>query len=364
MLLTKLFLLLSAVLVVSGCQTSPKSEVDVTAEVFALENAQKTLDLGRFAESKILFKDFQFKYPQTKYLYASKIGEMDSYIGLGEYDEAVKIGRDIIVKNITDNSAIAALVMYKLSFAYEAMGDEAKAVSSLLDAKKYATDLPPFVAYAEIPARLASLYARQYRTDEVNQYLDEAEKGIERLRATSLDREMPWLGKTYVQMGLISTNQLSSDNYENVVASQKAVQKYLLRALKLNDARWSEQALLKLRENYGAFSMQISLEKDADRRSQLAGDFYDLIAESKLYRPRKISNKFESEFFQYLAILEKDTERVIYSNTPRNFLTPESESLNSLKRAGPMKNGRALPAGEKSSITTPYKVIPSEDPNL
>lgn len=347
-----------------GCQTSPKVEVADSAEIFALENAQKSLDLGRYADAKILFKDFQFKYPHTKYYFTSKIGEMDSFIGLGEYDEGVKIGRDIIVKNLSEKPSIAALVMYKLSFAYEAMGDEAKAMSSLLDAKQFADELPPFVAYAEIPARLASLYARQYRTAEVNQYLEEAERGIERLRMTSLDREMPWLGKTYVQMGMISTNQLSSDNYENVVASQKAVQKYLLRALKLNDARWSEQALLKLRENYGAFSMQISLEKNADRRSQLAGDFYDLIAESKLYRPRKMSNQFESEFFQYLTRLEKDTERIIYSNTPRNFLTPESESLNSLKRAGSTQNGRVLPAGEKSSITTPYKVIPSEDPNL
>lgn len=364
MSLVKGLLIFAIILLNWGCQTSPKMEVDNSPELFALENAQKSLDLGRYNDAKILFKDFQFKYPRTKYLFTSKIGEMDSFIGLGEYDEAVKIGRDIIVRNLTDNPSIAALVMYKLSFAYEAMGDEAKAVSSLLDAKKFADELPPFVAHAEIPARLASLYARQYRTAEVNQYLDEAEKGIERLRTTSKDREMPWLGKTYVQMGMISTNQLSSDNYENIVASQKAVQKYLLRALKLNDARWSEQALLKLRENYGAFSIQISLEKNSDRRSQLAGDFYDLIAESKLYRPRKISNQFESEFFQYLAMLEKDTERVIYSNTPRNFLTPESESLNSLKRTGSMPNGRALPAGEKSSITTPYKVIPSEDPNL
>lgn len=364
MSLTKCIFIWAVVFSLAGCQTPQRVAPDHTQELFALENAQKVLDLGRYSDAKILFKDFQFKYPRTKFLFASKIGEMDSLIGLGEYTEGIKIGRDIIIKNISDNPAIAALVMYKLSFAYEAVGDEPKAVSTLLDAKKFAADLPPHVAYAEIPARLASLYARQYRDAEVNQYLDEAEKGIEKLRTTSVDREMPWLGKTYVQMGMISTNQLSSDNYENVVASQKAVQKYLLRALKLNDVRWSEQALVKLRENYGALSMQISLEKNPDRRSQLAGDFYDLIAQSKLYRPRKEGNKFESEFFQYLAVLEKDTERVLYSNAPRNFLTPESESLNSLKRAGSMRNDRTLPAGGKSSIKTPYKVIPSEDPNL
>lgn len=336
------------------------------------DNAEKSLASGKFADSLILFKEFQNLHPQSRYRQSARMGEAKSLEGLSQWDEAVKIYNDVYLKTVKYQKDIAALAMYNLSFCYEALGDDAKAISSLLDAKKMGSELKPEVALAEIPARLAMLYGKFDRQESARQYFIEAEMGIKKVtesKKDSLNKE--WIIKTYYQMGTISTNQLSVDSFSQVVQGQKYAQIYLIRALEYPDSPWAIRALTQLKETYqnmlntlknvGADSGGALARQEI--QNSLGSDLTDLVNQAELYRPlaEDKMNPLQVDFFGFLKIVLTQTEQILYSGKETMGLTPESEKLNSINRV--------LPARKKSPISlppkeAPAKVVPKEDPNL
>lgn len=373
----KFTLALVAALSLLGCGTFPSRseegalQTQKIAEERELQAADDLIARGQFAEAQKLFKDFQGRYPQSMYFQASRLGEAQALQGQGKWVEAVNIERDVFLKTKNLQPDIAALAQYRMSFAYEALGDDQKTVASLLDAKSLGSALPKAVVWAEVPARLASVYSRLGREKEAIQYLNEAEKGIAKLReeqsVTSLRKD--WLAKTYVQMGTASTNQLSVDNFESFVNGQKLVQVYLLKAMELDDPVWSPQALKQLKATYQDLYVQV--EAVRENRSQLAhlgGSLVELIDRAELYRPLtgQPQNSYQIEFFTLLANMKAKTEKLLYQGQESMGLTEESQKLNSIKRAGRVKVEKLLPE-EKASKAKPQetpKAAPSEDPNL
>lgn len=361
-----------AVFLLSGCsllQRQPDNTSQVQAQEQAqLVNAEKALAAGSFDQSVILFKEFQGLHPQSQYLQATRLGEAQSLAGQGKWHEALDLYRDIAVKTRIYQPEIAAQAIYRMSFAYEALGDDAKTVASLLDAKNLGRYLPLETALAEIPARLAIVYGRQDRETEAVAYLNEAEHGIAKVQAEK-GTELPkdWLVKTYVQMGGVSTNQLSADNFAAFIRGQKLVQVYLLRALRLGDSVWSARALKTLMETYRDLYTQVEAQTESRQlQSHFGAELLGLMERAELYRPLsgQNMNSYESEFFAYLLEVRKKTELLIYNAGETMGLTEESQRLHSLKRAGRVKVDVLLPEEKKSTITLPPKVVPSEDPNL
>lgn len=357
------YILPMAVILLSGCslfQRQPENTGQEQAQERAqLVNAEKALAAGSFDQSVILFKEFQGLHPQSQYLQASRLGEAQSFAGQGKWQEALDLYRDISVKTRVYQPEIAALALYRMSFAYEALGDDLKTVASLLDAKTLGQYLPLEIALAEIPARLAIVYGRQDREREAIAYLNEAERGIEKVQAEK-GTELPqdWLVKTYVQMGGVSTNQLSAGNFAAFVRGQKLVQVYLLRALRLGDGVWSKRALTTLLETYRDLYTQVEAQREARHlQSSFGAELLGLIERAELYKPLsgQNMNSYETEFFAYLLEVRKKTELLIYNAGETMGLTEESQRLHSLKRAGRVK---------EITIPLPPKVVPSEDPNL
>ncbi|ASD62219.1 tetratricopeptide repeat protein [Bdellovibrio bacteriovorus] len=368
-------LILSAALVLlSGCSLlGQRSQPDETQAVRATElaqitNAEKVLNNGSFDQSLILYKEFQGLHPQSTFLQAARLGEAQSLAGLERWQEALELYRDITVKTRNYQPEIAAQALYRMSFAYEAQGDDLRTVSTLLDAKKLGQYLPLETALAEIPARLAIVYGRQDREDDAVAYLNEAERGIEKVQAekgTELPKE--WLAKTYVQMGGVSTNQLGVQNFSAFVRGQKLVQIYLFRAVRLNDTNWSTRAKTRLQETYRDLFTVVESQREQRRlQSALGAELLGLIDQAELYRPPtgQKMNSHETEFFAFLADVRKKTEDIVYTNDEVMGLTEESQRLNSLRRSGRVKADSLLPAEEKATIPLPPKVVPSEDPNL
>lgn len=330
-------------------------------------NAEKVLEKDRYEEAGILFRDFQGRRSQSAFYQSARLGEAQSLEGLGRYQEATDLYRDIYLKTLKHQPEIAALALYRMSFAYEALGDDLKTVAALLDAKRIGEHLPVEVAQAEIPARLAAVYGRQGRDADAVAYLNEAEKGITKVMVEKGPHvKTDWLAKTYVQMGSVSTNQLSSDNFSEFAQGQKWVQVYLIKAMRLNDSTWSPRAQTKLQETYRDLYTQVESAKTRDVQNRLGGDLFDLMDQADLYRPivGQKMNSYEQAFFAYLSEVRKKTEKLIYGSGETMSLTEESQKLNSLKRSGRVKADSLLPEEKKPSIPLPPKVVPEEDPNL
>ncbi|MEK2647141.1 tetratricopeptide repeat protein [Bdellovibrio sp. BCCA] len=363
------WILIASVILLSGCASlfeNRMSEEEVAqiraqkaSEEAEVVNAEKVLEKARFEEARILFRDFQGRHSQSVFFQQARLGEAQSLEGLGRYQEAADLYRDIYLKTLKHQPEIAALALYRMSFAYEALGDDLKTVAALLDARRMGEHLPLEVAYAEVPARLAAAYARQNRENEALTYLNEAEKGISIVQQEKgANLRSDWLAKTYVQMGTVSTNQLSSDNFSEFVQGQKLVQVYLIKALRLNDSAWSPRALSKLQETYRDLYTQVESAKNRETQNSLGGDLFDLLDQAELYRPMtgQKMNSYENSFFAYLSEVRKKTEKIVYGSGGTMSLTEESAKLNSLKRG--------LPQTKKRSIPLPPKVVPEEDPNL
>ncbi|WP_413585694.1 tetratricopeptide repeat protein [Bdellovibrio sp. HCB274] len=325
-----------------------------------LNTAQESLKSGNFPEALKQFKLFQQTYPVSTYLQFSRIGEGQALEGQEEWFQAAAVYRDVILKTRNLQPDIAALASYRMSFCDEALGDDQKTIASLLDARGLRDSLPLTVGYAEIPARLAAAYSRVGREKEAIQYLNEAEKGIAKIRAeadaTKLEKD--WLAKTYYQMGSVSTNQLSTETFDGFVNSQTLMQIYLIKTLELNDSRWSPKALKQLAVIYGEMYLQVeSVQQNPSLQAHLGGALIHLIDRAELYRPitGQTLNSYQIEFFTLTNDVRSKTEGLLYQGHESMGLTEESKKLNSIKRSGRIKVETQLP--EK-------KVAPGVDPNL
>ncbi|KYG70714.1 hypothetical protein AZI85_01925 [Bdellovibrio bacteriovorus] len=337
------------------------------AEEAELKNAERVLEKGRFKEAQILFKDFYGRHQQSSFYQAARLGEAEALDGMEEYQQAASLYRDVYLRTIQGQPEIAALALYKMSFTYEALGDDEKTIAALLDARKLSEHLPLEVAEAEIPARLAAIYGRQGREQETVDYLSQADKGIAKVLQEQRPQLQPgWLAKTYFQMGLVSTNQISEENFSEFAQGQRWIQVYLFKAMKQNDETWSQRAQEELQNVYRNLFTLVESSQNRDVQSRLGGDLLDLMDQAELYKPilGQKETTYEKNFFSYLAEVRKKLDNVLYGSGETMSLTEESQRLNSIKRAGRVKPDSLLPEEQKSPIPLPPKVVPEEDPNL
>lgn len=364
--------LMLSLLTVTACThvvTAPPPSPE-TQEKRELAAAQDLLDQGNFHEALASFNAFQKRHPQSHFYQAADLGQAEAWAGLAHWTEAATLYRNVYLRTVKDEPAIAAKAVYELSFAYEALGDDLKTVGTLLDAKKMKTYLPPAVALAEIPARLAMIYGKADQEAPSLAYLKEADQGLDQvIKMKYADLDKSWLAKTYFQMGSVSTNQLSVETFAAFARGQKAVQVYLIRDLQLQDPVWSQKALLHLKATYSelfstmldiplaaGIESSVALRMKKEQQVELGSELVDLINQAELYKPLASQgmNSLQGDFYSYLNEIRKSTEKLLYSGGEGLGLTRESLELNGLKRRGHIKD---VP-------TLPVKIVPSEDPNL
>ncbi|MGZ3770844.1 MAG: tetratricopeptide repeat protein [Bdellovibrio sp.] len=354
----------------TGCAyllSRPSAEPAVSeTEKNEITVAEKLLADRKFEEAKASYQKFQALHPYSVFVQAARLGEAQAYYGLEDYQSAANLARDVNLATVRYQPDIAALAWYQMSFDFEALGEDHKAVAALLDAQTLSKYLPATVALAEIPARLAAAFGRQGRDEEALKYIEQAELGIQKINADkTLKLKKDWLGKAYVQMGSISTNQISKENFEDAIKGQKWVQVYLIKALRLNDSNWSLQAQNRLQNTYRDLYTLISSTEDRELQKNMAGDIFDLMDQADLYKPYadQKMNSYETSFFTYLAQIRKKTENYMYGGDSTMGLTRDSEHRNSLKRSR-VNTQTVLPEQKNSSIHDLREPAPSEDPNL
>ncbi len=354
--------LLLAVFFLQACVSS--APVVVEANTQEADQALANVD---YEQSLKLYKNFQSKYRSSKFYMAARLGEGQSLEGLENWSEALEIYRFVYDSTVQRQPQIATQALYRMSFCYEALGDEVKAVATLRDSlaqKKYLSDE---ITMAEAPARLAMLYSKTDNYSEASRYIDIAQKGLNTLQGRR-DISPAVLAKACYQMGSISHNQISSENFTQAVAGQKSVQRYLLMAIHMGVEPWSAQSEERLKKNYrdlwntlielpGIESVDVEAltRRRLEVQAKFASDYLDLIDNAELYMPLqdKKMNNLEKDFFAYLAEMKKRTQNLLYQHQGKMGLTSESEKRNGMKRPGKIKN--VTPAPENKT---------AEDPNL
>lgn len=303
---------------------------------------------------------FQSEYPYSLSLQKVRFLKGNALEELERWTEAEQTYKSISVISERNQPEISAMALYRLSYVYEALGDDQRVITTLFEAAKYVQYLPVEVVNAEIPSRLAMVYAKENNAKEATKWLAEADKGLKKTLDT---RQEPltneWLSQIYYNMGSISTHQLSVDNIMTIIQGQQAVQKYLIRALQYSDPTWSAKALAKLKstymdlwraiENYpepSGYEPLVAQKMKKDEQIRLAGPFSELLNEAELLRPgaEQKSNQYQTEFFNFLEELQTRVRSVLESS----LYTP------------------LMPGRDKApqKPKTPVKMVPSEDPNL
>lgn len=364
----RLWIILGVICILAGCSLFPvsrKTEMSQEAvQALHEENDFKLLEqhqqgqdfeaLLQGAENFLMAYPYSLKIQRARFLKAGALEE------LGRWSEAVDTYKAISAMSAKAQPEISAKSLYRLSYVYEALGDNQRVIAILFEAAKYHQHLPPEVINAEIPARLAMIYAKENNSKEAQKWLGEAERGLKRTLETRTEPlTKKWLAELYYSMGSISTEQLSKDNIETLIHGQAAVQKYLIHALQYNDPLWSAKALKRAKSTYldlwkaietfpeePGYEPLVAQKMKKEEQLKLAGPFSELIREADLYRPgaEQVSNPFQAEFFSFLEEIQTRVRAVL------------EDSLYT-----PLMPGRAKPLKQpKASI----KTVPSEDPNL
>jgi tetratricopeptide (TPR) repeat protein len=303
---------------------------------------------------------FQTAYPYSLKLQRARFMKAGALEELGRWTEAADTYKAISTISGKNQPEISAKSLYRLSYVYEALGDNQRVITVLVEAAKYHKYLPPEVINAEIPSRLAMIYAKENNSKEAQKWLSEADKGLKRtLESRNEPLTDKWLAELYFNMGSISTQQLSNDNIITIIQGQSAVQKYLIEALQYNDSVWSAKALKSIRATYldlwkaietlpeePGYEPLVAQKMKKDEQLRLMGSFSDLIKEAELYRPgrEQTTNPYQSEFFNFLEELQTRVHAIL------------GEALYT-----PLMSGRAKAAKKPKA---PVKIVPSEDPNL
>ena len=234
--------------IIDDVSVKPPSEAPT-----AYKTAVALLNEEKFEPSLNALDTFLQIDPTSPWTQAATLNSGRALEGLSRWSEAVDRYRAVAAAT-GDAPKLQAMALYRLSFCFEALGDEQAVVATLHDLLPRVRYLPGEIAGAELPARLAGGYARVGSFDEAVEYYKQAESGILRLRKESHQtggKDLPeWLPRTLYYMGSMALQQLNWDNFETALRPLARSQVYLLEASELGVEPWSSRAAKDLMGTY------------------------------------------------------------------------------------------------------------------
>lgn len=206
------------------------------------------LEDRKFADALAVFDGFLAREPVSPWTQSSMLNAGRALEGLERWTDAAERYR-IVVKSTNEAPKLQAMALYRLSFCHEALGNEREVVAALSDVVTRSKHLPKETANAELPARLATAYARVGNFDRATDFYKQAEGGIARLRAEA--QNLPeWLPRTLYYMGMRASSDTKWGQFEATLRPFARGQVYLLQAAELGDEAWSSRAAEELMSTY------------------------------------------------------------------------------------------------------------------
>jgi tetratricopeptide (TPR) repeat protein len=343
------------------------------------------------------FEQMQIEEPASSYTQVAIFNSARAYENLGDCKNAIERYRQVSRSAERLAPRLQALALYTMSFCFETLGQDTETVASLNDAYARISQLPVEIARAELPARLASAYARAGNFAQAQSYYHQAEAGVAQLRRNIDRKEVPeWLPRTLYFMGHLSFAKIPLDEFEVTLRPLAQSQIYLLQAAELGSDQhlnqWSKKAGDELMQNYrdiwkvfendkpgkedDAVLARGKLQKERWVRAQI---FYDYLKKMEDYRlpPEKPSNEKVKAIYILVKDLKGRLNQILSEPSVTGELTPDAQRrlervrgrvLNpddSLERS--YQNPKKLPRKKiiprpKSEIPTPTEPPPQMTP--
>lgn len=328
------------------------------------ERANQMLDDGKSTEAAALYDRIVLENPtnpmQNMIIYNAGL----AYLQGGNCPKAGDRFRQVI--RLTNNKVppLEGRALLGLSDIYTCLGQDTKAITTLVQISQGKYQLPEEVTAAEIPAKLAGAYARIGNVKEGERYYRIAEKGLSRLQSGLRENQRREdLSRTLFMMGNISqlnTKTMKSGDY---FATVRALQKYLYKSVEMNSKTWSPQAFEMIMQAYRQtwdYIDEIHPEKGEDeaitnraqKKSQIELAQTAIQSLRYLYQER-IPNPDEpvsvKQLMERLRSEETRLRNFIATNIVGTGLTREAVEAQALKRSGRVLNPD--PILERESLT-------------
>lgn len=388
------FLILTSLLSLCACQSMnlfDRNTKDVSAlppspEVIRqqeqdLSPADEKIARAEFTFAEKYYRNFLQKYPQSIYFQRAQLGLARSLEGQQKWTEATEVYRQVIQATTETQPEIAAMAHLKVSFCYDALGDETRLLSSLKDAERLKDKLPDEQKLAEIPARLAAALNRMGQTKEAKIYYQQAQRGVAVVVAKSGSLEnREKVSQLYYLMGSLSQEAIHPDNIQARLDALSLQQTFLLRSIENQGSGWSKKAFDDLQRNYKqawdtiqawpdlkSMDQAVALRIKTETQNRLTDQLLKLSTQLRQYRSPETNEKNDliNALFAFLDEQDKQANQFYLSQKEMNPLTPDSQKRQGLKKEGVVYSSPQFPnekkAAKKQELLPEKKVT---DPNL
>lgn len=223
----------------------------------AYKAAYAKLEGREYAAAIEGFSKFLRDQPTTNWILAAQFNWGRALEGLERYREAAAKYQETAEK-ARRAPKLQGLALLRLGVVLEALGEDARSLAALNDAEKRADQMASEVAQTELPARLASAYARERNFAEAEKYFAQADRQLGRLRAQIPSNERPeWLPRILYAMGHRAQGAVPWDRFDASLIPLERSQLYLLQSAELGVEPWATLAADELIGSYASLRTSI-----------------------------------------------------------------------------------------------------------
>lgn len=313
--------------------TKENYEVDSPQESPAFERGLKALADEKYQEAAQIFDRLLVQKPASELDLVTLYNSGAAYEGLGNCPKAIERYRELVRSFPGKFPRIEGQALYRMSLMYECLGQDNKAITALVDAKKRGKGLPSETLNAEIPARLAAAYARLGNREKALTYFKQASQGLKSVIAKGGGRvERDLLGRTLFLMGQLNPAQRRAEGDPSTFMQSLSMQQpYLLQAMELGHPTWSKRAAEDLNTAYANF-WNFKFSGNEQKRDFMVRGLQVVNELKKIRLPG--SNALVEDIYKQIERTEGRLQQELSTVAETTKLTPEAQDRQGLKRKG------------------------------
>ena len=333
----KLFLIFVLGLALAACaqrQVALESELRSEASQLDFDRGMRFLEQEDFAAAAETFDRILVAHPASENDLVTVFNSGVAREGLGQCQKALDRYREVVRGSAGKFARLEGQALFRSSLMYECLGQDRKALTALLDAKKRAASLPIEIERAELPARLAAAYSRLGNQAKALEYFNMATGGLKVILASSQAsrKQKETLARTLYFMGRLNPSQrLAEVEPIAFLQSLSMQQPYLLHSVEMGNANWSQRAqqdLTTAYENILRFTIQ-----DRQKRQTFYVRALQVIAELRKIRLPD-AGPMEDAVFAQVDKTARQLQVFMADAAESTRLTPEAEKRHALRREG------------------------------
>lgn len=328
-------LILAICILLSAC-ASKEMKLDLRDEESnpGFDKGMKALEKENYAEAVAIFDRLLVTKPGTEADLVISYNSGAAHEGLGECAKAAERYREVVRASAGKFKQLEGISLFRLSLMYECLGQDNKAITSLIDARKRGKELSFETLNAEIPARLAAAYARIGNKEKAIEYFSQASEGLKKIvhQQTSNQKQKELMSRTLFLMGQLNSSQRdASVPPTSYMQSLTMQQPYLMQAVEMNHPNWSKRAendLLLAYDNIWKFK----IDEPEQRRAFYTRGLQAIQELRKIRLPS--ADAVVNSIYAHLDKTESQLQTELSKVAEYNRLTPAAEQREGLKRQG------------------------------